>query len=60
MALVRVKEQRLTDGSKVYDVVNVQESASDGRVIISAESEKAAWLIADAINEHAVAVWGAL
>jgi hypothetical protein len=59
MKLAKVKEQRLTDGSLVYDVVNVQASPSDGRVIISALSEQAARLIADAINEHAVAVWGA-
>ena len=56
--LVKVKKQKLTDGSYVYDVVNVREKDSEGRVIISADSERAAHEIADVINDHAVDVWG--
>ena len=60
-AMVTVKETKLSDGSKVFDVVNIPDSEikCGGRVIISAESEKAAWVIADAINEYAVDVYGA-
>lgn len=56
--LVKVKKQKLTDGSVVFDVVNIRDSDSEGRVIISAETEGAALEIADVINDHAVAVWG--
>lgn len=55
--LVSVREQTLTDGSMVYDVVSAP-LPTEGYVIISAETERAAQAIADAINEGAVAVFG--
>lgn len=59
MELVKVKETRLTDGSLVFDVVNIRRNETEGKVIISADSEHAAIYIADAINKHAVDVYGA-
>ena len=56
--LVKVKKQKLTDGSFVFDVVNIPHIESEGRVIISATTEGAAFEIAEVINDHAVAVWG--
>jgi len=58
--LVRVKETKLTDGSIVFDVVSIPDPmlVVGGKVIITSESESGAWVIADAINQHAVDVWG--
>ena len=49
-----VKERMLSDKSSVYDVSIVRDAET--LATLNAESERAAYKIADAINEHVVGV----